>query len=485
MSYTIQCVHCQAVLKSVVPVPAGKKVKCPKCQQMFTTGGNAAQPAAAPTPPAAPAQDEALADDDEMARAIAKLEAEQTFGKKPAATETKPDPAPAPPVAGAPAPDGAHSDEDEMAAAIAKLEVEQTFGTKPAPAETKSAPVVQAAPDVGPSREVTAVPEEAIPEIDDDLVVPDEEDSTSERKRGENADESYSKKKQSRADAEDDEVRSKKKKTSDDEGDEEAERSKKKKRRDEADEGAPRSQKKKRSDDEDDQDEERSTKRKSRDDDADADEPRSQKEERRDVDEDEEDDGAFTDKPRSKKATSRVDDDDDDEPRSKKKGRDDDDEDDDGPRRTDKKKKKKKAGSPMMLIVLIGGGILGLFGCCTCGIGGYFLFLSNPVVGKWEMDFFLARLEFDFYRGGTGKLTTKAGGDEATVFFDYKLTGSDPMIMELKATRFEAKGKMKKDQAMFQRPARFRVNLDGDFMTLTEMDPQGPINLPLRLRRVH
>lgn len=39
MSYSIQCVHCQAVLKSSAPVPVGKSVKCPKCQQAFTTPG--------------------------------------------------------------------------------------------------------------------------------------------------------------------------------------------------------------------------------------------------------------------------------------------------------------------------------------------------------------------------------------------------------------------------------------------------------------
>lgn len=37
MSCSIQCVHCQAVLKSPTPVPAGKSVKCPKCKQSFTT----------------------------------------------------------------------------------------------------------------------------------------------------------------------------------------------------------------------------------------------------------------------------------------------------------------------------------------------------------------------------------------------------------------------------------------------------------------
>ncbi len=45
MSHSIQCVHCQAVLKSPVPVPAGKKVKCPKCNESFATPGAAPEAA--------------------------------------------------------------------------------------------------------------------------------------------------------------------------------------------------------------------------------------------------------------------------------------------------------------------------------------------------------------------------------------------------------------------------------------------------------
>lgn len=37
MSFSVTCVHCDAVLKSQTPVPAGKNVKCPKCAKMFTT----------------------------------------------------------------------------------------------------------------------------------------------------------------------------------------------------------------------------------------------------------------------------------------------------------------------------------------------------------------------------------------------------------------------------------------------------------------
>src|ERR1019366_3659631 len=120
MSYSIQCTHCQAVLKSSALVLAGKKVKCPKCGQMFTTGEPKREmppKPAAPTPPPA----ESLAEDDEMDAAIAKLEAEQAGGKKPAAKPT---------------------------------------------------PVVQ---PVAMKPQAAAEPEDfEVPEIDDDLVVPDE-----------------------------------------------------------------------------------------------------------------------------------------------------------------------------------------------------------------------------------------------------------------------------------------------------------------------
>ena len=136
MSYSTNCPHCKAVLKSPTPIPEGKKVKCPKCKQMFTTAASPEPPAApelaAPAPPAPPPQQELH--DDEMDRAIAALQGEHGLGGKPA-------PAPTPQPAAASTTDS-HSEDDEMAAAIAKLEAEQTFGNKPAPA----APPVAAAP---------------------------------------------------------------------------------------------------------------------------------------------------------------------------------------------------------------------------------------------------------------------------------------------------------------------------------------------------
>lgn len=38
-SPTLTCPHCASVLRPANPVPAGKKVRCPKCSQTFTAGG--------------------------------------------------------------------------------------------------------------------------------------------------------------------------------------------------------------------------------------------------------------------------------------------------------------------------------------------------------------------------------------------------------------------------------------------------------------
>jgi hypothetical protein len=47
-SPTLTCPHCSSVLRPANPIPAGKKVRCPKCAEMFTAGGD--PPPAAPKP---------------------------------------------------------------------------------------------------------------------------------------------------------------------------------------------------------------------------------------------------------------------------------------------------------------------------------------------------------------------------------------------------------------------------------------------------
>lgn len=49
-SPTLDCPHCKAVLRPANPVPAGKKVACPKCKQSFTAGGEGPAPAPKPKP---------------------------------------------------------------------------------------------------------------------------------------------------------------------------------------------------------------------------------------------------------------------------------------------------------------------------------------------------------------------------------------------------------------------------------------------------
>jgi phage FluMu protein Com len=50
MAQTLKCTQCGAVMKTAAPVAPGKKVKCPKCNQIFTV-------AAEETPAAPPASD--------------------------------------------------------------------------------------------------------------------------------------------------------------------------------------------------------------------------------------------------------------------------------------------------------------------------------------------------------------------------------------------------------------------------------------------
>jgi hypothetical protein len=137
---------------------------------------------------------------------------------------------------------------------------------------------------------------------------------------------------------------------------------------------------------------------------------------------------------------------------------------------------------------------LGMFACAACGVGGYFLFLSNPLVGKWEGDLLVVKIEFDFYRGGTGKVTVKnpvgvgIGGaprnaEETAMHFNYIVTGSNPMILAIEPTKVDANER----RNMFagkDRPGRLRVTLEGDTMTLVEDEPRGGIAIPITLKRV-
>lgn len=91
MSYSVQCTHCQAALKSAKPLRVGKNVKCPKCQQPFTVESSEPKP---PHPNPIPPVPEALSEDDEMAAAIAKLQAEQTGARPALAAAPKPAAAP-------------------------------------------------------------------------------------------------------------------------------------------------------------------------------------------------------------------------------------------------------------------------------------------------------------------------------------------------------------------------------------------------------
>ncbi|HKI30758.1 MAG TPA: hypothetical protein VKA46_02615 [Gemmataceae bacterium] len=80
----LTCPKCRSTLKPAKPVPAGKMVKCPKCEEMFKAGGEAAEDEAdaAKKPAAAVAKKPAAAaaaddDEDEGTYAVVKDEAEE------------------------------------------------------------------------------------------------------------------------------------------------------------------------------------------------------------------------------------------------------------------------------------------------------------------------------------------------------------------------------------------------------------------------
>lgn len=400
MSYSIQCVHCKAVLKSPTPVPAGKKVKCPKCKEVFTTPAAAEkstttlekktalgqlppEKAAAPPKPTAPVAEE-------FPPPLAKLEAEHSV--KPASPE-------------------------EAAAALAKLEADQAAGAKK--------PVPQPMPAAKP------IPNMEIPDEDEDLVEPEEEELE------EPIDEEVA--------VEEEEVEVQPEEDEDDE---------------------PRSRRQSRQDEEDEDDK-----------------PRSRRKSRRDEDEEEEEEEEEDDEPRSRrKSRGEDDEEEDDEPRSRRKSRhdEDDEEDDDEPRARSKKKKKAAGSGALLWIFLLGGGFVSLFTCCGCGVGGWFLFFDKPnIVGAWQTEQMLARQRLEFFKDGTGKI------DEPTVtrHFTYTLSSGSPPILERKITREEFKGGFIQVR-LEGRTLRDDVRLEGDQLTLTQRDAF-PFGIMQRYRRIN
>jgi hypothetical protein len=230
MSFSIQCTHCHATLKSPKPVPAGKKVTCPKCKHAFTT------PTDGPTtkfetttsidvpPPPSPEPEPALGDDD-LDAAVAKLQAEQSAGKKPAGAPGQPPP---------PKP------------VIPNMEIPDDDLVDPEPEET---------PQVEPQAMVEPAPSKNRQNSDG------EEEPRSRRNRDDDEDDEPQSRR-SRADDED-EPRSKRKRRDYDDDDDDKPRSKRKRDDDDDDEDdEPRSNRKRRDRDDDDDDEPRSKKKK-------------------------------------------------------------------------------------------------------------------------------------------------------------------------------------------------------------------------------
>ncbi len=238
----------------------------------------------------------------------------------------------------------------------------------------------------------------------------------------------------------------------------------KKKRRDEEDDEPPA--KKKRRDEDEDEDDEPRAKKKRRDEDEDEvnDEPRAKKK-RRDEEEDEVDD-----EPRAKKKR-RDEEEDDDEPPAKKKRRDEDDEDiddDDEPRSAGKMTKKKSGSS--MLMILLGGALLVLFGCCGCGVGGYFLFGAGfgppDVVGRWENDpndnLMKARSKIEFRPDGTGEVDVMGRKQ----WFKYEMNGAEMTWLYTHIEMGVGGGKLPVPDL----PHRIQVQRLGNTLRMTHLD---------------
>jgi phage FluMu protein Com len=66
MIHSIRCSHCDAVLKSPNPRPAGKKMKCPKCRQIFTAHHDEPETAMQTAPAAMATSKRSRHDDDTM-----------------------------------------------------------------------------------------------------------------------------------------------------------------------------------------------------------------------------------------------------------------------------------------------------------------------------------------------------------------------------------------------------------------------------------
>jgi hypothetical protein len=305
MATSFACPSCKKVLKSNTPLPLGKIIKCPACQNSFavSANGQADGPVpvfagAAPTQSAAEPvkKDTALGGSGGLFDMI-----------RPPAPESAPpaSPAPvfAPPVAAAP---------------VAAL---------PTQSATQTMPSVDSLPEL-----------EELEEFDD---------KPGKKGRDDDDDDDYRRKNKKDRDRDDDEEnddrpRKKRKGRDDDDEEDDDDRSRKKKKGrddDDADDDRPRSKKKGRDDEEDDDDS-----------------PRKKKKGRDEDDMDDDDDS-----PRKKKGGDDDEEVDDDRPRKKKKGRDDDDEDDFRSNKKGKGKKgKKSAGGSKNMLILAGGGGVGL-----------------------------------------------------------------------------------------------------------------------------
>lgn len=152
------------------------------------------------------------------------------------------------------------------------------------------------------------------------------------------------------------------------------------------------------------------------------------------------------------------------------------------------------AGRTVLLrLSLVAVALLVLCACIGTGIGGYFYFLSNPLVGKWATSDRFSSSQIEFGRTGSGRLNVKTinapGGQDAefTLFFEYTVTRGDPMVVRILPRRFETKGKADNFDGMeLDKQQIMNATVNGDTLTLvSQEDIARGLNVPLVLRRMN
>jgi hypothetical protein len=115
------------------------------------------------------------------------------------------------------------------------------------------------------------------------------------------------------------------------------------------------------------------------------------------------------------------------------------DDEDDLPLPIRQKRRRKKSNALLLWLLLGGGGGFLFLACVGGGVIAYLLFFAGPkITGQWELvdpPLNVGRIAIDFRADGTGMIS----GPAADVHFSYELKNQDPLLLEWKITRVDAK----------------------------------------------